>query len=93
MAEFLFADDFKTAGGTVASSVADGMSRSEESVYALWARSEAAKRFQGFWVLLNAALEPRDMDLSPSALRERHATPAEGEAVVFVPATTVQLGV
>lgn len=100
MVDYLVSDDFKTAGGTgVPTGISTGAPLPEtavaveESPVVRWLRSELAQRYQGLWVLLSPSMEPQDNDLSPSALKERNPDPPEGCEFVFVPATSVQLGV
>jgi hypothetical protein len=100
--DYLMSDTFKTAGGTgVPTGISTGGSAeptvgpdmAESNPIARWLRSEMAQRYQGLWVLLSAALEPQDSDLSPTALRDRNPDLSPGSEIAYVPATTVQLGV
>jgi hypothetical protein len=91
MPNFVLAD-FNTAGGTVATTVHSGTSVASETPVSQWMHSEQAQQYEGRWVLLSDALVPLDSDLSPSALKARHAQSPPGSVIVFVPATTVRLG-
>jgi len=90
MPDFLVTEDVKSVGGTSGHEPATEPAR--PSPLTVWMQSEEALPYEGLWVLMNAALEPQDSDLSPTALKNRHADIGD-PTIVYVPRRTVDVGV
>ncbi len=84
--------DLKTAGGLDPVTGATGPGTAvpatpiiEPSPIKTWLATPQARQFAGRWVLLNQNLEPVDIDLSPTALQNRHSSSGDKVVIVFVP--------
>ncbi len=83
--------DFRTAGGTAATSSLE-RSPDRDSPTSMWLASPKARPYEGQWVMLNDQFEPIDADLSPLALGRRHEPVSSNLSIVFVRPTSVQIG-
>jgi hypothetical protein len=74
---------YDSAGGTrEAVTPAPHVDEEPPAAVASWLRSNDARTYEGFWVLLGRDFEPVDSDLSPTALRLRHRS--EPGVILFV---------
>jgi hypothetical protein len=95
MAYYSGAIDLKTAGGLDPARGATGPAgpatpMAQPSPIAAWLATPLARQFAGRWVLLNEDINPVDADLSPTALKNRHANSGGRGVIVFVQPGTAE---